>query len=116
MGKLSELNGGKSERLMASYILSTPVPFNNETAIRNIGLLDYACDVVGMSIGEMIGDCREYEIAAKRFAVWAFLRARGMSYKRIADMCKKDHSSIYHGVARYHAICARYKEGKRNAA
>lgn len=69
-------------------------------------VIDAAAQNSGIRAADILGPCREREIAHLRFAVWLALHTRGFGYAPIARRFGRDHSSIMHGVKRAREIAA----------
>lgn len=64
---------------------------------------DAACRVAsdtGVPVAQIMGLSRRREVAHARWAVWADMRAAGMSLPVIAAVWGMDHSTVMHGLRR----------------
>lgn len=60
------------------------------------------CKVFEITEEQLIGSKRPNDLAQIRRALWHCLREAGWSYGRIGLRCGRDHSTVIHGIDRYH--------------
>lgn len=71
----------------------------------NLTYVDYAiafCMVFEVSEAELLGSKRPNDLAQIRRALWTCLREADWSYGQIGRRCGRDHSTVIHGIDRYH--------------
>ena len=70
---------------------------------------------------ELMGRCKEYNLAEARFVLWKFLRETPFGLVKISKPFGRDHTTIKHGVRRItevmeydKKVVARYERIKKN--
>lgn len=74
------------------------------TALARSRILNEVAAQHGMTVAQMMGKNRRYEVVRARQEVMWRLNLLGMSTPRIGQWLKKDHSTVLHGIERHHAI------------
>ena len=73
-----------------------------ETVLPWSSLVKHVCKRYGFTHTQLIGDARPARLVEARHELWWLVRTiSGMSYPKMAQLARRDHSSIIHGVAKF---------------